>query len=315
MDIPPIYLDQIRERFPGVDLSTMRLNCDGLVNDIVIVNDEWVFRFPKNEAGKQVMAREAGILDLVRRHVDMPVPALEQITDDYAMVRFIPGLPLDRNTILGQDERTQDQLAEQLAVFLRQLHAIPNDALAQHFFSKPDSTREDWAARLSDIERDIYPFLWADQKHWVAELFAPALDGRLDMCAYDPVLIHDDLASYHILFDPAAKRINGVIDFGAARLGDPASDFALLINVLGESFLRRMQAFYPAIEAALDRARFLAGALELWWVAEGLRTNDLSWFMVHIGRARDVLPIGWRYDLGTAFNEARHNTLDRHFGL
>ena len=111
-------------------------------------------------------------------------------------------------------------MAEQLATFLRQLHAIPNDALAQYFWLESDRkrTREDWAARLSDIQRDIYPYLWADQKHWVAELFAPVLDGTLDMQNYDPVLIHDDLASYHILFDPAMKCINGVIDFGVAKL-------------------------------------------------------------------------------------------------
>jgi aminoglycoside 2''-phosphotransferase len=111
------------------------------------------------------------------------------------------------------------------------------------------------------------------------------------MQAYDPVLIHDDLASYHILFDPTAQRINGVIDFGTAHLGDPARDFALIINVFGESVLRRMQPFYPAIEAALDRARFQAGMLELWWVMEGLRTGDPAWFTVHLGRARDVMPI------------------------
>lgn len=299
MDIPPIYLEQVRERLPDADPSTMRLNCDGLVNDIVIVNDEWVFRFPKNEEGKQAMAREAGILDLVQRHVDMPVPVFVCCTDDYAVYRFIPGLPLDRNTILRQDERTQDQLAEQLATFLCQLHMIPKDALAQQFWLASDlkRTREDWVARLSDIERDIFPLLWADQKHWVAELFAPVVRGSLDMSNYNPVLIHDDLASYHILLDPAMKRLNGVLDFGTAKLGDPASDFALLINVFGESFLRRMQAFYPAIEAALDRARFLAGAMELWWVTEGLRTNDLSWFMVHIGRARDAMLIGWREDM------------------
>jgi len=293
MDIPRLYLEQIQEHLPKFDLASVRLNRDGLVNDIVIVNNEWVFRFPKDEAGKQLMAREAGLLDLIRRHVDMPVPHFERCTDDYAVYRFIAGVPLDRNTILRQDDPTQSQLADQLATFLRQLHAIPKDALTQHSFPNAhgNGTREDWAARLSQIEHDIYPLLWADQKRWVAELFAPVLDGRLDMHEYDPVLIHDDLASYHILFDPTTKRINGLIDFGTAKLGDPASDFALIINALGERFLRRMQTFYPAIEAALDRARFKAGMLELGWVAEGLRTNDPSWFTVHIGRARDVMPI------------------------
>ncbi len=132
----------------------------------------------------------------------------------------------------------------------------------------------------------------------MADLFAPVLDGQLNICEHDPALIYNDLAAHHakstfnILFDPAAKRINGIVDFGAARLGDPASDFALVMSVFGESFLRRLQVFYPAIEGSLDRARFWAGVLELEWIAEGLRTKDASWFTVHIGRARDVMPIG-----------------------
>lgn len=299
MDIPPVYLDQVRERLPDADPATMRLSRDSLVNDTVIVNDAWVFRFPKDEAGKQVMSREAALLDLIRRHVDMPMPVFECCTDDYAVYRFIPGVALDHNTLLRQDERTQDQLTEQLAAFLSQLHAIPQDVLAHHGVSITARTgaRVDWAARFRDIERDLFPLLGDDQKRWATELFASVLDGRLDLGDYQPVLTYDSLtdhrtkSAFNILFDPATKRISGILDFSAARLGDPASDFALIINVFGERFLRRMQAFHPPIEAALNRARFLAGMLELLWIVEGLHTNDPSWFTVHIGRARDVLPI------------------------
>jgi aminoglycoside 2''-phosphotransferase len=112
------------------------------------------------------------------------------------------------------------------------------------------------------------------------------------MACATPALIHDDLASYHILYAPEERRIAGVIDFGMARLGDPAADFALIINTYGESFLKRMGRYDPAIGGTLDRARFLAGMLELFWAVEGVRANDPSWLLVHIGRARDALPLG-----------------------
>jgi aminoglycoside 2''-phosphotransferase len=83
-----------------------------------------------------------------------------------------------------------------------------------------------------------------------------------------------------------------VIDFGTAGLGDPADDFANIIHGLGESFLRRMGRFYPEIAHTLDRARFQAGTLEIQWAINGLRSNDLSWLVCHIGRARDMLPLG-----------------------
>jgi hypothetical protein len=57
-----------------------------------------------------------------------------------------------------------------------------------------------------------------------------------------------------------------------------------------------MAAYDPAIPAALDRARFVAGMVELQWVLGGMRSNDPTWFACHLGRARDILPFGqlWR---------------------
>jgi aminoglycoside 2''-phosphotransferase len=133
--------------------------------------------------------------------------------------------------------------------------------------------------------------LWADQKAWIYDLYAPVLEGRVDLDIYTPRLIHRDLASYHILHDPQSSRLAGVIDFGTAGLGDPASDWACLINTYGESFVRRMNATYPLEQATLDRARFLAGSLELEWALIGVQDKDPSMLLVHIGRARDSQPL------------------------
>jgi aminoglycoside 2''-phosphotransferase len=141
------------------------------------------------------------------------------------------------------------------------------------------------------VERELFPLLWNDQRAWVAHHFAPLLDGRLRL-AHHPVLIHGDLAQYHILYDVATGHLTGVIDFGTAGVGDPAVDFGLIISMYGESFLRRAARTYPAIGEALDRARFLAGTLELQWALAGIRSGDRSWFVAHIGRARDACPIG-----------------------
>jgi hypothetical protein len=44
----------------------------------------------------------------------------------------------------------------------------------------------------------------------------------------------------------------------------------------GESFLKRMSRFYPAIEHALNRVRFWASTLEIQWALAGLRSGDRS---------------------------------------
>jgi aminoglycoside 2''-phosphotransferase len=233
------YLDRIYQILPEAQqATTIRSNLDGMVNDVVVVNEEWVFRFPKTEQGKQALAYESQLLQLIRQYVDLPVPDFTWHGEECVVYRFIPGVPLDRNTFLRQAREGQARLAEQLGLFLRQLHTIPQAELTRLALAAPPRrTPADWQAQFEEIERELYPFLWADQKHWVRELFAPVLDGTLDL-HYEPALIHDDLASYHILYDPAAQRINGVIDFGVARLGDPADDFGILISGLPPSLLR-----------------------------------------------------------------------------
>jgi aminoglycoside 2''-phosphotransferase len=106
------------------------------------------------------------------------------------------------------------------------------------------------------------------------------------------VFMNGDLGPYHLLYEPDRGELAGIIDFGIAGMGDPATDFACLIDNYGESFVRRMVRHYPALTELIDRARFWAGTLELQWALNGLRSDDLSWRTVHIGRAHDEMPIG-----------------------
>jgi aminoglycoside 2''-phosphotransferase len=292
MNIPSSYLNLIRTRFPDLNDVSFSINRDGLFNDVIIVNDAIVFRFPKNAEAKRTLAAEAKVLDVVRRFVAMPVPRFEQCDGDCVAYQLIPGQALQRDDILRQEETAQDLLARQIAIFLQQLHTIPQPLLEEENIQAAGSvrSREDWIALFHDVEREMFPLLMSHAQEWVIRHFIPVLDRTLDL-RYDPALVHGDLGPYHILYDPATRRINGVIDFGTAGLGDPADDFANIIHAFGESFLKRMSLFYPAIEHALNRARFWAGTLDIQWALAGLRSGDRSWFLVHIGRAQDMLPV------------------------
>jgi aminoglycoside 2''-phosphotransferase len=290
------YLERIHQHDPKLAIATAHLNQDGLVNDVVIVNDQLVFRFPKTDWARQALQHETKILTLVRRYLTLPVPIFEEQSDDFVMYRLLPGRALHQADILRQDERTQDRLAEQLATFLQQLHTIPAPAIEQAgiTLSNADRSRQDWINLFQEAERELFPLLMSHARAWVTELFRPILDGSLPLND-TPVLIHGDLGPYHILYDDHPPHLTGVIDFGTGGLGDPADDFANVINGLGERFLQRMARFYPAITATADRARFHAGSLEVQWLLGGLRSKDLSWFPVHLGRARDVLPYGVKW--------------------
>jgi len=101
-------------------------------------------------------------------------------------------------------------------------------------------------------------------------------------------MVDTDIPPYHIMFDAKCKRINGIIDFGCAGLGDPAIDLGVLIYHYGESFTDRLYEIYPEAETYLQRARFYAGAHELRWILAGIERTNVWWFAVHAGSAKDI---------------------------
>ncbi len=99
------------------------------------------------------------------------------------------------------------------------------------------------------------------------------------------------LAAHHILLGSAEPAIAGVIDFGTAGLGDPATEIATLLVHYGERIVDQMTATYPISPELSERARFRAGCLELEWALIGVKENDTSMLVAHIGGARDYAPL------------------------
>ena len=285
------YLHKIQVALPDLKIETVESNFEGMVNDVIIVNQSRIFRFPKNAWAREMQQLEVKMLAALRPFLTLPIPHYDYVSDDMAAYTMIPGVPLQRFTILRQDEAIQDRLAEQLAEFMWQLHHVPGEITADFPPSDTVRTHERWLELYEETTHEAFALLMGFAQEWVEQHFAPLLADPTFM-DYEPVLMNGDLSPYHLLYDPQKRRLSGIIDFGTVGLGDRAADFACIIDAYGESFLRRIGKFYPGIGEHIERARFWAGTLELQWLLGGLRSDDNSWFAVHIGRARDVLPVG-----------------------
>jgi aminoglycoside 2''-phosphotransferase len=298
-DLTP-YLDRIRHWDADLEVASAQPNPYGLNNFVVLVNDELIFRFPRTDEGRTALRQEAALLALVRDHIDTPVPAFTyDAALDFVVYPLVSGVPIYRHDLLLWPDEAQAVFARQLGRFLHQLHTIPSEPLTAVLGAPDHDLPGMWDRRLAAVRDLLFPHLWADQQAWVASLFAPVTDGRLDMRAYTPCLTHGDLASYHLLGDPASGSLTGVLDFGEARWGDPAIDLAAVISSYGESFLWRMAETYPLTNDLVERARLRAGYVELEWAMQGVKLDSTEWYLVHIGRARDVRPFGaFPQDLG-----------------
>lgn len=292
-NIPKDYIQKIRAVYPKMTLDRLDFNQDGLVNDVIIVNHQLVCRFPKTDWGIEVLEHEAKILKVVSDRVELKVPHYEHKEDDFVSYRLIEGDPLSRNTLLRLTPIERERVLTQLAIFHQQLHDIAGDVLVEAgiLTSGAVRNREVWLEFYQQLEYLVFPHLMRHQRTWIKEHFAPVLKNELDF-NYKPVLIHGDLGVYHILFNSTKMSIEGIIDFGTAGLGDPATDIAVLLDNYGEECVRYMAKEYPILPEIIDRARFWAGTSELQWALAGIHNNDTGLLLSHIGGARAIKPVG-----------------------
>jgi aminoglycoside 2''-phosphotransferase len=283
------YEKRISEICPALTIKTARLSKEGLMNDVLIVNDELVFRFAKRGFGFKDLQEEANILRLLAKYITLPIPAPFYESSEAMAYRMIPGEALRRDMLMKLPEDTQQAVAEQLAQFFRELHGVPVREVSDFVLPCADALMkyEGWVGVYQRIREKVFPLLQEHQLKWATEHFESHLADKSNF-DYELKMVDTDIPPYHIMFDRREKRITGIIDFGCAGLGDPAIDFGVIINVYGESFLSRFYKTYPEAESYLKRARFYAGAIELRWVLQGIERGEPAWFAVHIGSARDM---------------------------
>lgn len=283
------FLERIRVIMPELKIETFEHNQEGLINDILIINRELVFRFPKTERYADFLEIEMKILDLLRPNLGVDVPTPIHRERGCVAYPFLDGQPLLRETILGMNETAQNTVAEQLGKFLFGLHTTDISSAGWEVPSTlAPVTRKRWFDLHQRITEKVYPLMLKHQIQWAERLFRSVLEAQPDPFDYPPALIHGDLAPYHILFDQREGRISGVLDFGVAGVGDAASDIGSLITTYGETFVEKMKKTYPTLDDYLPRARFYSQSIELQWALLGLESGEAFWFTAHLGNARDV---------------------------
>lgn len=254
----------------------------GQFSTVLIVDDSWVFRFPKSAGAAADMARELEILPRLQGRLPLPIPAplwhaadLESGGLLFLGYRHLPGKPLlrERFAELQGEEGILESVARDLARFLRRLHAIAPAEIGMA--PSGESAKDEWTRIGAEIEDKLFPYMRADARAAVARNFRAALNDT-ELWHVDECLIHGDFGTGNILYRDG--RVSGVIDFGFCGPGDPAQDLGALIASYGEPFVERVFRHYPALRAGLPRARFYQSNYALIQALYALRDDDETAF-------------------------------------
>ncbi|HUZ11742.1 MAG TPA: aminoglycoside phosphotransferase family protein [Caulobacteraceae bacterium] len=268
---------RIRAEFPDLDFAEATLNDLGEDHAVVMLDDAWVFRFPRSARAASYAAGERRLLHRLNQVSSLAAPRYERVSvaGDFAGYRMIQGCELSEAVFAALPRQVQERVLDELGGFLARLHRLSPSLVAS-----PDG-----AAAPKHGGRE---FARANRRRRARIASALALDliARIDrffellaavVDRAPKVLIHGDLSEDHILLEPNGQRLAGVIDFTDAGPGDPAFDFTFLWAYGDWAPARAAACYGDAAAEVLARSRwwFTRYSIDrLWWDLTGARACD-----------------------------------------
>ena len=188
-----------------------------------LVNDEWVFRFPKRRQSARHLAREYKLLEalatpLAEQSIAIPRYRYHVQTPRLAPLAYV-GYPMLRGDPLiecGSDSIDQIDIGNQLGSFLRRLHAVAPSR-------RPRVYHDQFASNLIEIRRELDESIVALPTQ-VATACVALLARTPPLDEGPPQFQHGDLGAEHILVDRPRGRIVAIIDWGDAGWGNSVAD-------------------------------------------------------------------------------------------
>jgi aminoglycoside phosphotransferase (APT) family kinase protein len=177
---------------------------------VLILDGEWVLRIPRSQLSVEQLEKEIELLPALAPALPVEIPRFAQVSRDPWFVVY----PL----IAGEPLREEDP--DGVRSFLEALHSFdPGDL---------DVPRPDWVdiyrGHAGDWRRLVVPLLDVDERHRAEALLAEIET----LTGFEPALVHCDLGFEHLICRNG--RLVGVIDWGEAKVGDPAIDYAMLLD-------------------------------------------------------------------------------------
>jgi aminoglycoside phosphotransferase (APT) family kinase protein len=226
-----------------------RENDDGWDFKVLVLDDEWIVRVPRRARTVEKLLMEIDLLPALAPALPVEIPHFEHVSREppFVVYRLIQGEPL------------RDEDPDGVRAFLEALHSFEVGAID---LPRPDWV-EGWRENTDGFRRIVLPLLDPDERRSGEALLQEieTLDG------FTPALIHSDIGPSHLLVREG--RLAGVIDWAGACLGDPALDYAWLLNVPFADW---------DVDAELRRRARIYRRLGPWWEVEyGVETEQPDW--------------------------------------
>jgi aminoglycoside phosphotransferase (APT) family kinase protein len=276
--------------FPDLSAGAFTPQTKGWDSVAIDVDDRLIFKFPRHESARAGLVREAAVLAIVHPAVTLPAPNMTLHDGPPLFSRHdkLRGGYLDPARYAELADAARDLLAQDLALFYAQIHALP----VASFEAAGAGPIKPWLAPDEILQR-VWPVLseplrtYAERTIAAWRALAPDAHGR--------TFGFFDGHGWNMAFDPNAQRLNGVYDFGDAGIGDLHQEF-IYSNMIAPDLTARIIGRYESLTGKpLDRERIalLFEVLRLSELAE--HAVDANWGPIALDTVRalsDARPLG-----------------------
>lgn len=229
------YWEQIRRFFPDLPIHSYEWIHSGFHSVALILNSEWVFRFPLKPEFYNEYRQEKLVLKHLYPSVSYRVPQIELFETEKGLFSRHLFLSGTQYTFASKELTffDKEQIAFELADFLVQMHSIPCTDL--------NLETGDWSGEVCTQSDCLKAVLCENQ---MTKFYQVIADFQLEaekLKSQECVLCHTDLNENNFLIQN--KKLSGIIDFGNTSKQPRSADFASLLKYDFAFILKVAQAY------------------------------------------------------------------------
>lgn len=232
----------------------------GFDNTVFLVNEKYIFRFPRKEMAVQLQSIENQLLPLLVNDLSMriPEPIFFGKPSEFFKWPFTGYHHVEGKAPSTLPDEVRHLSAEKLALFLKGLHqfsfsqaeslGIPHDRFERMNIPKRKEALIENIKKANELQLMDEASIALE---WLNSFESINLDFPL-------TLVHGDCHIRNILVDDQGV-ISGVIDWGDTHLGHPAIDLSIAYSFLPSSSRNEFYQMYGEVsEETKMAARFFA---------------------------------------------------------
>jgi aminoglycoside phosphotransferase (APT) family kinase protein len=265
----------IKKYLPNFTWNSVKYIGSGYDHDVLVFDNETVFRFPKNNYSKKLLKDEIALLKIISNKTSVATPNYKYLAKDcrFAWYPLLKGDELTIKRYRSLSEFQQNKLSGQIATFLTELHFTSLTSI------KNCHPRERFAEKeIEPLRKETQKYLYpqfSDMEKQRCESFFTEL-ANIFRKKYKKVLVHGDFSGDHLIINQD-NGLSGVIDFTDRAIHDPAFDFIFLWE-LGNHFVEKVyDSYHGSKNGILQRSKMYAGASALWNMVQSVKKKKMNY--------------------------------------